>query len=91
MKYKVGDKVRIKSKEWFDENRQHLRGRVSGVAPGLKNGQCYSFIDPMSEYCGKEATIISTRERGYNIDIDMDGRWAWGDWMFEDEDEKRKK
>ena len=85
MKHKVGDKVRIKSKEWFDKNRQLLRGKTYGVAPDRENGQRCSFIDPMRKYCGREATIASiVSEKYYTIDIDPAHLWCWVDWMFED-------
>lgn len=75
MKYKVGDKVRIKSKEWYEENR-NTYGDVEDDSAVLNSS--------MAKYCGKEATIICAKTDEYYIDID--GRtWKWVDWMFEDE------
>lgn len=48
MKYKVGDKVKIKSLEWYNTNKD-------------KDGRIYCgdipFIERMSRYCSKELTI----------------------------------
>lgn len=75
MKYKVGDKVRIKSIEWYEENRN---------AYGDVDNDNVVFNSNMVKYCGKEATIICVKTDEYYIDID--GRtWKWVDWMFEDE------
>lgn len=74
-KLKVGDKIRIKSREWYDENKDY-KGHVE-----LKGE---TFIYPMAEFCGKEAVIINVDSNGeYRIDIDnLD--WIWTDEMFED-------
>lgn len=50
MKYKVGDKVRIKSIDWYNENKNPDYGFVY-----LGNGIC--FYSHMSNYCGKTMTI----------------------------------
>ena len=47
MIYNVGDKVRIKSKEWYDENKDE-DGNVN--IPFLFNSE-------MSYYCGEITTI----------------------------------
>lgn len=72
MKHKVGDKVRIKSKEWYEENKDE-DGDV----------QCGEtlFVDSMARYCGNTATITSV-DRIYRLDIDES--WEWTDEMFED-------
>ena len=48
MNYKVGDKVKIKSREWYKANKD-------------KYGTVYcgdiAFVKSMSRYCGKELTI----------------------------------
>lgn len=73
MKYKVGDKVRIKSKEWYEENRNTY---------GDVDNDSAVFNSSMAKYCGKEATIICIKTDEYYIDID--GRtWKWVDWMFD--------
>jgi hypothetical protein len=64
MKYKVGDKVRIKSLDWYNANKiceiskfmqeQGIRSYVDC------NG--FRFLDVMCEYCGKILTIDSISE-----------------------------
>ena len=55
MKYKVGDKVRIKSLEWYEKHHDY-RGRVH-TGGGV-------FTPSMVEYCGKEAIIT-----GVSLDV----------------------
>lgn len=52
MKYKVGDKVRIKSKEWYEENRNTY---------GDVDDDSAVFNSSMEKYCGREATIICAK------------------------------
>ena len=79
MKYKVGDKVRIKSKEWFD-------AQVKNESEDILCPDNWYFTIEMSEYCRKCATIVRKKYEGYyDIDID-DGVWCWTDEMFEDEE-----
>lgn len=47
MKYKVGDKVRVKSLEWYNKNKD---------ANGTVNVS-FGFIKDMMRYCGKEFTV----------------------------------
>ena len=75
MKYKVGDKVRIKSLEWHKKHRDYLGHVYIGSEV---------FASGMVEYCGKEAMIKELNETSYKIDID-DQYWNWSDGMFEDE------
>lgn len=74
MKHKVGDKVRIKSIDWYNENKD-------------KNGiiQLFelNFVPEMSKYCGREAIITACGSYGtYKIDIDKIN-W-FNDEMFEE-------
>lgn len=68
MKHKVGDKVRIKSIDWYKQNKAY-KGYFS------VDGVC--FAPGMSEYCGKEATIteINECEEAFRIDIDKSKYW----------------
>ena len=75
MKYKVGDKVKIKSFEWYIKNKD-LKGEIGC--------SCQKFVKNMSGYCGDTATIISVLSHKYTLDID-EGYWAWDDLMFEDD------
>ena len=74
MKYKVGDKVKIRSLDWYNANKTkgnevYLEGTV--------------FLQLMSKYCGKVATIICACRYGYSLDIDG-GHYNWVDEMFEE-------
>ena len=74
MKHKVGDKVRIKSKEWYEKNKNRAGDILCGGT---------FFIEAMERYCGETATITSI-DKTYNINID-DNEFSWTDEMFEDE------
>ncbi len=49
MKYKVGNKVRIKSIDWYNENKNEYGGIDCGA---------YTFTYGMSKFCGKIVTIV---------------------------------
>lgn len=75
MKHKVGDKVRIKSREWYEKNKD--------INDEVKCNEAY-FVLCMSVYCGKTATITSA-DSIYRIDLDKSD-WEWTDEMFEDDE-----
>lgn len=77
MKYKVGDKVRIKSLEWYNSANKDEFGTIRN------DESYYIFLESMVQYVGKEATITKNNASYYSIDID-DGKFAWNDWMFEE-------
>lgn len=81
MKYKVGDKVKVHTKEWFDNNcaKNDLFDFYGGTS-GLN-----SFVPEMQKLCGQIVTIknMSSSAKSYLIQEDS-GRWHWEDWMFED-------
>jgi hypothetical protein len=86
MKYKVGDRVRIKSLDWYNQNRAIDVDYVLG-----KNDR--RFARQMSKWCSQVATITKLTEnviRGpyYELDID-EGFYCWDDWMFEDNSEQK--
>ena len=75
MNYKVGDKVKIKSLEWYKANKD-------------KNGAVYCgdipFVRSMSEFCGK---ILTVNRLYYSTDTyemleDLEG-FDWNDGMIE--------
>ena len=75
MRYKLGDKVRIKSFDWYNENKDengfvHCGDRI--------------FDDYMSVFCGSIVTIrgIYHHYIGYDVQEDMQCR-TWTDDMFE--------
>lgn len=76
MKYKPGDKVKIKSLDWFKANE--CSGQV--ICDGL------AFLKIMTEWCGKELTIdsIFTDERGSGyIMKETKIHWRFTDGMIE--------
>lgn len=76
MKYKVGDKVRIKSLEWYNENKN----AYMNVA---HDDYSNSFVRLMAAYCGMEANITEVEGSHYILDVD-NGDWWWQDFMFEE-------
>lgn len=77
MKYKVGDKVKIKSLDWYKANK--CKGFV--MCDGL------AFIKDMTEYCGKELTIDSIYiDHNSKYEYTMKEpkiRWIFNEGMFE--------
>ena len=74
MKHKVGDKVRIKPKEWYEENKDEF-GEIDSCG----------FTEMMQHYCGKVATIVDMDDYSYSIDLD-NGSYSWCDGIFEDDE-----
>ena len=82
MKYKVGDIVKIKSLDWYNDNAN------SEMIVRKQQSSVY-FTKYMSSFCGKIATIIGTYQFSYKLNLDK-GDCGWLDWMFEDEFEVQK-
>lgn len=77
MKYKVGDKVRIKSLDWYEANKDN-DGDIS-----LIDSQ-YNFIREMANFCGMVVTVVNTCGASGYYDIEEDGgRYYWTDEMIE--------
>ena len=79
MKYKVGDKVRIKSLDWYNENRDKI-GQVD-----CGRGCVYAYFAPsMVTFCGQIVTIssVQTSLEVYRIKEDG-GTFKWTDEMIE--------
>ena len=75
MKHKIGDTIRIKSIDWYNQNKN-----VDGT---IFSGMTVPFIPQMSQYCGKKAKIIEINSHGYyRLDIDYCSS-DWSDWMLE--------
>ena len=87
MIYKKGDKVKIKSLEWYNANK-NSEGAV------LFHG-CRIFDEDMSKFCGKVVTIEHYNSTWHSYDIKEDGKVNfWYDEMFEGlaiEDELQEK
>ena len=76
MKYNEGDKVRIKSKEWYDANKDeygnvHLNGEYS-----------WMFTERESRFCGKVVTILLKCTTSYAI-VEDSFEGFWTDEMIE--------
>ncbi len=75
MRYKVGDTITIRSKEWFDKQPKDGDGDV-------ECGERHFLLRYMCAYCGARATITFVGNDYYDLDID-DGNNSWTDEMFE--------
>ena len=77
-KYKIGQKVRVKSLDWYNNNKEDGLG---GVRIGDKKPK---FTYAMSKYCGQVLTVddLSEYEGEYYM-IEDDGIHVWADEMFE--------
>ena len=72
MKYKVGDKVKIKSLDWYNANRDYSGNVECGF---------YHFIKEMTKYCGKILTIGEVYRNEYEL---QEGEnFIWTDEMFD--------
>ena len=73
MKYEVGDRVQIKSLDWYNDNKNNKGIIVCGSE---------SFTHPMSYFCNKVVNIITIQDDCYRI-LEDDGDWYWTDEMIE--------
>lgn len=69
MKYKVGDKVLIKSLDWYNENKNKF-GKV------WTSGGQILFDKCMSEWCGKVMTISYVGVDYYTMAEDLEEYWT---------------
>lgn len=76
-KYKVGDKVRVKSLGWYYFNKDEK----GNVLP--HHDKRLFFPEEMSEDCGKEFEIMYVFFN--EIYLLKGNEWMWEDWMFEGE------
>jgi hypothetical protein len=74
-KFKVGDKVRVKSLDWFNGNKDE-----NGLVYIDKEG--IVFNETMANLCGKIVQIEEVNRTGYFI---KEYAGFWQDWMLEDE------
>ena len=89
MKYKPGDKVRIKSLDWYNENKNEI-GRIYGDSSAV-------FIRTMSKFCGQTVTISEAAYDIYGCDaygiLEDNNEYSWTDYMIEglaDESKEKK-
>ena len=75
MKYKVGDKVRIKNIDWYERNKNNINEVKCGTTV---------FIPAMTKHCGYIRTIskVFNIEKYYYIAED-DNLYCWTDEMIE--------
>ena len=74
MRFKVGDRVRIKSLDWYNENKRNGNVYLTGW---------FNFIEPMADFCGKIVTIKEVQSP-YNYRIFEDeGIYFYTDEMIE--------
>ena len=75
MKYKVGDRVKIKSLDWFKENRNNLNEVRCGATV---------FVPKMTIHCGHIRTIskVCETQKVYYLLEDVD-LYTWTDEMIE--------
>lgn len=86
MKYKVGDKVRIKSIDWYNANKDE-----NGDIPLIETTySSYNFIEVMRGLCGKVMTISSDNSYYYDM-VEDNGEYFWTDEMIEGLVEKETK
>ena len=78
MKYKVGDKIKIKSIDWYNHQVKDKDGDIP-----ISSVNYTYFTKEMSNYCGKEAKIVGVSDNYYTLDIDK-GVFEWIDVMFGD-------
>ena len=72
MKYNVGYNVKIKSLDWYNDNRDYYGNVECGF---------YYFIEEMTKYCGKILTIGEVYRNEYEL---QEGEnFIWTDEMFD--------
>ena len=71
LKYKVGDKVLIKSIDWYNENKNKF---------GEINYKRCAFTNSMTQYCDSILTIVDKTKDYYWVDENM---FIWTDEMIE--------
>ena len=74
MKYKVGDKVRVRS--WEDMKKEYGIAKTGSI-PVRRD---VSFVPEMKRLCGKELVISRVFQDSYKV---KDSDWYWTDEMFE--------
>ena len=72
MKYNIGSNVKIKSKEWFDKNRELIL-----INPDIMASAKY-FMHLLEVYCGMDAIVVEKviEYNGYLLNVD-NGRFVW--------------
>lgn len=74
MKYQVGDRVRIKSIDWYNENKDEYGD--------IDISYDFTFYADRSKYCGKVFTIVKVFDNCYAVKED-NNEYYWSDEMIE--------
>lgn len=74
MKFKVGDKVRVKPLEWYHANKDECGD--------VQTPDC--FMEDMAKFCGKILTITKVWGESYKM-LEDDDNYSFDDEMLEDE------
>ena len=74
MKYKVENKVRIKSLDWYNENKDEFGN--------IDINEDFTFYADRSKYCGKVFTISEVFDNSYLVKED-NHEYYWSDEMIE--------
>lgn len=77
MKYKAGDKVRIRSKEWYESHKNKF-GKI--WTDSLSGEGVVCFDQDNAKYCGKEVIIFSVESENYVL---RGIPYKWTDEMIE--------
>lgn len=82
LKYKIGDKVKVKSHEWYEDHANYISEVECGNTV---------FIPDMKSYCGTTVTIMKrfSHIKCYAIEED-NGVHYWSDEMFEDDTDMKE-
>lgn len=87
MKHKVGDRVKVKSIEWYNTLPKEYE-LIYGIR---EKGGYDHFVEDMSEYCGRIVEISEivevNKHEYYRIKEDYE-EFYWSDYMFEEEVEE---
>ena len=75
MNLKVGDKVKVKNIQWYENSPKNNREEVKTSDLGF-------FLPPMTEYCGQLVTIADQYAHFYLIKEDNQS-FFWTPEMFE--------
>ena len=74
MKYNVGDRVQIKSLDWYNENKDEYGN--------IDINDYFTFYADRSKYCGKVFTIAEVFDDCYTVKED-NNEYFWIDEMIE--------
>ena len=74
MKYNIGDKVRINSLDWYNENKDEFGN--------IDINEDFTFYADRSKYCGKVFTISEVFDNSYLVKED-NHEYYWSDEMIE--------